>query len=107
MSVTVTSGSLPAPRPSFVPSPADALRRAAYQEFLYGIGAPGAGLGRPLRYSKAGGVFRQEFERGLTLANATDAAVEVALERAYVDADGVRRARVTLAPRSAEVLRAA
>lgn len=101
---------LPGPRPAATVAPpsGDELRQAAYQEFLYGAGVvPGLDLGRPVRYSKEGGVFRQQFERGLALANTGDAPVEVVLDRAYDDADGTRRTRVTLPARSAEVLRAA
>ena len=85
---------------------AAALRAGVYQEFLYGVGAaPGLDLGRALRYTKDGGVFRQEFELGLTLANAGDVPVEVVLDRAYDDAEGARRTRLTLFPHCAEVLR--
>lgn len=105
---------LPAPRPdatgaaAFAPPTGDDLRSAAYLEFMYGFGiVPGADLGAPVRYSKTGHVFRQDFEHGLTIANVGDAPARVTLDGPHTDADGAVRAAVTLAPRSAEVLRRA
>jgi hypothetical protein len=103
---------LPAPRPqasgaaAFAPLAGDDLRSAAYQEFLYGFGiVPEADLGDPVRYSRSGALFRQDFERGLTLANVGDAPAHVTLEAPHTDADGTVRTELTLAPGTAEVLR--
>src|SRR5205085_12423076 len=100
---------VPAPRPvrpvHTRNSRADVLRAATYQGFLYGFGAaPGVDLGAPVRYLRVGEVYRQEFERGVTLANSGDAPVAVDLGRPHLDAAGARRTRLTLPPRSAEVL---
>jgi hypothetical protein len=106
MTIGLTHTPLPGPRPAkpTTPSP-EALREAVYREFVYGIGeAPGIDLGRPVAYTRAGGVYRQRFERGLTLANIGSCPVEVDLDGGYRDLDGEPCARVTLAPRSATVL---
>ncbi len=81
-----------------------------YAAFFDGYGGPspcdawGIDLGAPVRYTKDGTVFRQEFERGLTLANIGDADVLVLLGRTYRDPDGVVRASVTVPARGAAVL---
>jgi hypothetical protein len=103
---------LPAPRPdasgaaAFAPLAGDELRYATYVEFLYGYGiVADADLGAPVRYSRAGNLYRQDFEQGVTLANVGDTAVSVRLDGPHTDADGAVRTEVTLRPRSAEVLR--
>jgi hypothetical protein len=57
--------------------------RSVYTAFLYGHGAPepgddwGAGLGRPLHFSRHDTVYRQEFENGVTMANIGNRPVRV------------------------------
>lgn len=81
-----------------------------YAAFFDGYGGPspsdawGIDLGVPIRYTKDGTVFRQEFECGLTLANIGDADVLVLLGRTYRDFDGVVRTSVTVPARGAAVL---
>jgi hypothetical protein len=107
MSLTDTRTVIPSQRTGR-PS-GSALHTAIYLEFLYGYGAaPGLDLGAPVEYTKvptaAGAVYRQTFERGLTIANLGDEATEVELERPYYDLSNTRRTAVVLAPHSAEVL---
>lgn len=72
-----------------------------YTAFLYGHGAPapddawGTDLGRPLEYSRQGTVYRQEFERGVALANIGSRPARV----------WVGSAVVVVAPRSAMLMR--
>ena len=98
----------PSPSPTPTPTPAPAVedvRVGTYAEFLYGRGdAPGLDLGAAQHYTRTGAVYRQQFERGATLANVGDVPVEVDLGGTYLDLDMVARRRVVLAPRSAEVL---
>ncbi len=105
---TQTVTRIPAPRTArtTVLPTGDALQAATYLEFLYGYGAaPGLDLGSPVKYSKVGAsVYRQTFERGLTVANLGDEAAEVVLEHPYYALDGTVLDSVTLAPHSAKVL---
>jgi len=88
----------------------DWMQTATYLEFLYGFGAaPGVDLGAPKVYSKvdAGGgsaVYRQEFERGLTIANLGSETVEIPLHRPYHTLYDTVVTSVTLPSHSAEVL---
>lgn len=87
----------------------ETLQTAIYLEFLYGYGAaPGLDLGAPVQYTKvptnAGSVYRQTFERGLTVANLGDDAAEIVLERPYYDLANNPRTSIVLAAHSAEVL---
>jgi hypothetical protein len=84
-------------------------RVAVYLEFLYGFGAaPGIDLGAPLAYSRIGTangtVYRQEFERGVTIANIGNEAVEVALDPPLYDLRNAKQASIHLPGHSAEVL---
>ena len=86
-------------------TPADELRAATYAEFLYGRGeVPGLDLGLPTSYTREGTVYRQEFERGLTLANVGSEPVDVSLGRGYLDLGYVLRRYVVLPPHSAQIL---
>jgi hypothetical protein len=89
-------------------SPAE-VRAAVYAAFLHGIGDPSVGgwgpdLGRPLFFERDGNVYRQRFERGLTLANVGDRALRVRLDRPYRDLHGVLRTEIVLPGRSGDVL---
>jgi Hypothetical glycosyl hydrolase family 15 len=66
-------------------------------------------LGKPAGEMAArDGVYAREFRKGLVLVNPGEAAVEVPLDRAYVDLDGVTLAgSVTLEPHGAAILRRA
>jgi hypothetical protein len=107
MTVTDTRTVIPSQRTAR-PS-GTALQTAIYLEFLYGYGAaPGLDLGAPVEYTKvatpSGSVYRQTFERGVTIANLGDEATEVALERPYYDLSNTARTSLVLPPHSAEVL---
>jgi hypothetical protein len=86
------------------------IRAAIYAEFLHGFGGPspsgewGLDLGNPTKYTKRGTVYRQEFERGVTVANVGDGPARVTLGRAHRGLDGVLRTVVELPPRTADVL---
>lgn len=89
---------------------ASRVRSAAYAAFLQGHGGPspsqdwGVDLGRPTRYTKHSAVYRQQFERGVTLANTGDTPARVDLGGAYQDLGGILRTVVTLPPHAADVL---
>lgn len=109
MSTTQTHPAGSADRLSGSALTGDALRVAVYLEFLYGFGAaPGIDLGRPLNYGRVptekGTVYRQEFERGVTIANIGDDAADVTLESALYDLANVKRTSIHLPGHSAEVL---
>lgn len=96
---------LPGPRPGRPVPAADDLEAAVYREFLCGFGhAPGVDLGDPVHYARSGDVYRQRFERRLTLANVGGSSVEVELDGDYRDLEGSPCSRLTLAPRSGAVL---
>ena len=81
----------------------------AYFEFLYGWGAgPGVDLGAVGSYTKirtsSGSVYRQEFERGISLGNLGDEPAEVALEHRYLDLMGNVHTSVTIPARAVKVL---
>jgi len=88
----------------------DWVQTATYLEFVYGFGAaPGVDLGLPKVYSKveAGpstAVYRQEFERGLTIANLGGETAEILLDRPYHTLYDTVVTSVTLPAYSAEVL---
>jgi hypothetical protein len=109
MSVTQTHQAVPAYQPAGSVLTGDALRVAVYLEFLYGFGAaPGIDLGAPKTYSRintAGStVYRQDFERGVTIANVGDSAVDLPLEPPLYDLGNARRTSIHLPAHSAEVL---
>lgn len=84
--------------------PAD-LRAAVYAEFLYGYGSvPGLDLGAPIGYTRAGSIYRQEFEHGITVANVGQETVDFHLGRGHLNLDRVLCRYVLLPARSAEVL---
>ena len=61
-------------------------------------------IGWPLaKYAKIGGVYRRDFQRGIVLANPTDATVTVVLGGSYRDLSGVVRTKATLAPNQGNV----
>lgn len=107
-----TTHRIPAPRTTHgrPVHPSDgALQTAVYLEFLYGYGAaPGLDLGAPVAYGKVptetGSVYRQTFQRGLTVANLGDEATELVLEHPYYDLSNNLRTTVVLAAHAAEVL---
>jgi hypothetical protein len=106
-----TTHRIPAPRTArpTVHLSGAALKTAIYLEFLYGYGAaPGLDLGSPIEYGKvsteAGSVYRQSFQRGLTVANLGDEATELVLEHPYYDLSNTLRTSVVLPAHSAEVL---
>ena len=108
MSLTQTNPAVPVYQTGSVLT-GDALRVAVYLEFLYGFGAaPGIDLGSPKAYSRintAGGtVYRQDFERGATIANVGDNAVDLALEPPLYDLSNAKRTSIHLPAHSAEVL---
>jgi hypothetical protein len=90
----------------------DALETAIYLEFLHGYGAaPGVDLGLPKAYAKVdtgagGGVYRQDFERGITIANLGAETVEIVLERPYYTLTDTAVTTIALPAHSAKVLRA-
>jgi hypothetical protein len=109
MSLTQIHQENPAHPHSRVDLTGEALRIAVYLEFLYGFGAaPGIDLGAPKAYSRvptaAGIVYRQDFERGVTLANIGDEPVDLVLESPLFDLDNASRRSVHLDAQSAEVL---
>jgi hypothetical protein len=109
MSVTQTKNAIPANQQAGSVLTGDALRVAVYLEFLYGFGAaPGIDLGAPKSYSRISTadspVYRQDFERGATIANVGDSAVEVSLEPPLYDLSNVKRTSIRLPAHSAEVL---
>lgn len=89
---------------------ASRVRGAVYAAFLQGYGGPAPSqdwavdLGRPTRYTKQGTVYRQQFERGVTLANTGDTPTRVDLGGSYRDLEGIVRAVVTLPPHAADIL---
>jgi hypothetical protein len=91
-------------------APAGTVRATVYAEFLNGYGGPSLGedwgvdLGRPIHYSKHGTVFRQDFDRGLSLANVGDVPVCIDLGGTYRDLDGVLRTSLTLPAGAGDVL---
>ena len=83
----------------------DELRRQTYLGFLYSYGeSPCLDLGAPLDFTRTGTLYRQDFARGVTLANVGDEPVEVALDRGYLDLGYALCRSVTVPPRSAEIL---
>lgn len=92
------------------PPVGDRLETAIYLEFLYGYGAaPGVDLGCAKGYSKVdtgrpGNVYRQDFQRGLTIANLGAEAVRVDLGRPYRNRCEDVVTSVILPGHSAEVL---
>lgn len=109
MSLTQTYEAGPAHRQPGAVLAGDALRVAVYLEFLYGFGAaPGIDLGAPQTYSRVqtanGIVYRQDFERGVTLANLSGDVVELTLEPPLYDLANKKRTTVRLPGHSAEVL---
>ncbi len=81
----------------------------AYFEFLYGWGAgPGVDLGATGSYTKVktstGSVYRQEFERGISLGNLGDLPAFVALEHPYLDLYGNTHWSVLIPARAVKVL---
>lgn len=90
---------------------ANRIRAAVYAAFLHGHGGPspsqdwGVDLGRPTRYTKHGtAVYRQQFERGITLANTGGTPTRVDLGGSYRDLEGILRTEVTLPAHGADVL---
>lgn len=81
----------------------------AYFEFLYGWGAaPGVDLGAVGAYSKVptqtGAVYRQEFERGISLGNLGSEPAVVQLGHRYLDLTGKVHTSVTIPARAVKVL---
>lgn len=91
------------------PALAGAAETMAYLDFFYGFGAgPDIDLGLPMAYSHlattSGCVFREDFERGIALANCADEPAEVTLEQPYRDAGGALRTHVRVGPHGVVVL---
>jgi hypothetical protein len=81
----------------------------AYFEFLYGWGvAPGIDLGALGAYTKVptatGAVYRQDYERGISLGNLGGEPAEVVLEHRYLDLAGKIHTSITVPPRSVRIL---
>jgi hypothetical protein len=91
---------------SGLPDSADAV---AYLDFFYGFGAGrDVDLGLPLAYTHiptaTGCVFREDFEKGIALANCGDKPAQVTLEQPYTDSTGQPRTKVRVAPHTVVVL---
>ena len=100
---------LPASAPAGAATPAYAADAVAYLDFFYGFGAgPGVDLGLPKAHAHvptaSGCVFREDFERGIALANCGEQTAEVTLDQSYSDTSGCPRTKVRVAPRSVVVL---
>jgi hypothetical protein len=109
--LTRTRTSIPTPRTVSSKRPnRDWTATATYLEFLYGFGAaPGVDLGSPKVYSKVDAgpgktVYRQEFERGMTIANLGEETAEIVLDRPYRTLANAVVTKLTLPGHSAEVL---
>lgn len=81
----------------------------AYFEFLYGWGvAPGIDLGALGAYTKVptatGSVFRQDFERGISLGNLGGEAAVVDLGQRYLDLTGKVHTSITVPARGVKIL---
>jgi hypothetical protein len=83
----------------------DDVHSAVYAEFLYGYGqVPDLDLGAPLRYTRTGSIYQQEFERGVTVANVGTEPVDLFLGRGHLDLNYVLCRYVLVPPHSARVL---
>jgi hypothetical protein len=87
----------------------DSAEVVAYLDFFYGFGAGSdVDLGLPLAYTHvptdSGCVFREDFEKGIALANCGDKPTQLTLEQPYTDSTGYPRTKVRLAPHSVVVL---
>jgi hypothetical protein len=109
MYLAEAKSAVPAHHPSGSVLSGDALRVAVYLEFLYGFGAaPGVDLGHPKTYRRVdtptGAVYRQDFERGVTIANVGDEDVSVPLDPPLYELSNTKRASIHLPAHSAEIL---